>query len=111
VKLNIRKAGNATIIEPEGSLKLGESEQQFRDAVRELTSSGVTQLIVNLAGVPEMDSSGIGAVVRAYVSLNKIGGKCVICAPTPRVMMVMKIARLDTILNPVKDEAAALALI
>jgi anti-sigma B factor antagonist len=111
VKPKIRKAGGATILEPQGSLQLGESEKQFRETVHELIDSGVTRLVINLAAVPEMDSSGIGAVVQVFVAITKGGGQCIFCGLAPHVTMVMKISRLDTVLNPVKDEAAALALI
>ena len=109
VNIRIRKAGQATILDLEGALKLGESEETFRNKVQELADSGSTHIAVNLAGVPEMDSSGIGALVRAFTTLKKAGGKCTFFAPQKRVLMLLKMVRLDTVLDLVEDEASALA--
>ncbi len=111
VNIRTRKAGHATILDLEGALRLGEPEESFRTKVQELVDSGSTHLAVNLAGVPEMDSSGIGALVRAFTSLKKAGGKCTFFAPQKRVLMLLKMVRLDTVLDLVEDEASALARI
>jgi anti-sigma B factor antagonist len=111
MNINVRKAGSGTILDVEGALKLGESEQAFRDQVQQLVDSGSTHLAINLAGITELDSSGIGALVRTFTTLKKVGGKCTFFAAPKRVMMLLKMVRLDTILDLVEDEASALARI
>lgn len=111
MKINIRKAGKATILDLEGPLKLGEAEEAFRGQMQQLVDSGTTHVAVNLAGVTELDSSGIGALVRSFTTFKRAGGKCTYYAPSKRVMMLIKMVRLDTILDLVEDEAAALARI
>jgi anti-sigma B factor antagonist len=109
VTINIRKAKNATILDLNGPMKMGDAEQSFRNHVQELLDSGTNQMAVNLAGVPEMDSSGIGALVRAYTSVKRAGGRCLFFSPSKRVVMILKMVRLDTVLEIVEDEATALA--
>lgn len=104
----VRKAGPIAIIDLSGPLKLGESEQTFRQQAQELMDQGVQRIAVNLAGVPEMDSSGIGSMVRVYTQLKKGGGRCTFFAPTKRVLQLIKMVRLDSVLEIVDDEAAAL---
>jgi anti-sigma B factor antagonist len=111
VNISVRKVGQATIIDLEGALKLGEAEQAFREQVQQLLDSGTSHLAVNLAGVTELDSSGIGALVRAFTSLKRAGGKCTFYAPSKRVTQILKMVRLDSILDLVEDEATALARI
>ena len=108
MKISIRKAGRATILDIEGPLKLGEAEESFRNQVQQLVETGSTHVAVNLAGVTELDSSGIGALVRAFTTLKRAGGKCTYFAPSKRVMMLLKMVRLDTILDLADDEATAL---
>ena len=103
-----RKAGAATVIDLIGPLRLGDSEQAFRDQIDQLIAAGSLHLAVNLAGVSELDSSGIGALVRTFSTLKRSGGKCVFYAPTQRVRMLLKMVRLDAVLEIVDDEAAAL---
>lgn len=111
LNITIRKAGQATILDLEGPLKLGEAEESFRNQVQQLVESGSTHVAVNLAGVTELDSSGIGALVRSFTLLKRSGGKCTLYAPSKRVMMLLKMVRLDSILDLAEDEATALSRI
>jgi anti-sigma B factor antagonist len=107
--ISIRKAGSITILDLNGALKLGESEQEFRQEVQNQIESGAKQLAINLAGVPEMDSSGVGSIVRAFTLVKKAGGRCTFFAPTKRVIQLLKMVRLDSVLDMADDEAAALS--
>jgi len=111
LNIGIRKAGRATILDLEGPLKLGDAEESFRNQIQQLIDAGSTHVAVNLAGVTELDSSGIGALVRSFTSLKRAGGKCTFYAPSKRVMMLLKMVRLDSILDLAEDEAAALTRI
>jgi anti-sigma B factor antagonist len=111
LNISIRKAGRATILDLDGPLKLGDAEESFRNQVQQLIEGGSTHVAVNLAGVTELDSSGIGALVRSFTSLKRAGGKCTFYAPSKRVMMLLKMVRLDSILDLAEDEAAALTRI
>ena len=111
MNITIRKAGPAAILDLNGPLKLGEPEELFRNQIQQLMESGTTHVAVNLAGVTDLDSSGIGALVRAFTTLKRAGGKCTLYAPSKRVSMLLKMVRLDSILDLVEDEAAALARI
>lgn len=107
--IDVRQTENAAILNLKGALKMGESEQAFRDAVSELLEGGTKNLAVNLAGVTEMDSSGVGALMRAYTSTKRVGGKCRFFAAPKRIMQLLKMVRLDTVLELTDDEASALA--
>jgi len=108
MEIQLRKAGNATILDLNGPLRLGDSEQLFKDQIQKLIDVGNPHIAVNLASVAELDSSGIGALVRAFSSVKRAGGKCIYYAPTQRVRMLLKMVRLDSVLEIVDDEAAAL---
>jgi anti-sigma B factor antagonist len=111
VNIDIRKAGPATILDLVGPLKLGEAEESLRSQIQRLVDSGTTHVAVNLSGVTALDSSGIGALVRSFTTLKRAGGKCTFFAPSKQVLMLLKMVRLDTILDLAEDEATALARI
>jgi anti-sigma B factor antagonist len=111
LNISIRKAGRATILDLDGPLKLGDAEESYRNQVQQLIDAGSTHVAVNMAGVTELDSSGIGALVRSFTSLKRAGGKCTFYAPSKRVMMLLKMVRLDSILDLAEDEATALTRI
>jgi anti-sigma B factor antagonist len=111
LKIRIRKAGPATILDLEGPLKLGPAQEEFRDQVQKLVDAGSVHIAINLAGVSDLDSSGIGALVRVFTTLKRSGGRCTFFSPNKRVQMLLKMVRLDGVLTLAEDEATALALI
>jgi len=104
-----RKLENATILDLKGRLGLGEAIESFRDSFQEVLEAGEKSIVVNLTGVPFIDSSGIGALVGAFTMAESKGAKCVFYAPSPQVKHALEISRLNDILNPFNDESAALA--
>ena len=111
MNIGIRKAGRATLLDLDGALKLGDAEEAFRNQIQQLIDAGSTHVAVNLSGVNELDSSGIGALVRAFTMVKRAGGKCTFFSPNKRVQMLLKMVRLDNVLEISADEAAALARI
>jgi len=111
LKIRIRKAGPATILDLEGPLKLGSTQEEFRDQVQKLIDAGSAHIAINLAGVSDLDSSGIGALVRVFTTLKRSGGRCTFFSPNKRVQMLLKMVRLDGVLTLAEDEASALATI
>jgi anti-anti-sigma factor len=111
LKITVRQAGPATILQLDGPLTLGQAGESLRVQVQELVDSGTKHLAVNLSRVTHLDSSGIGALVRTFTTLKRAGGRCIFFAPTKHVQMLLKMVRLDTILDLVEDEATALSRI
>ena len=111
MKITIRKAGPATILDLSGALKLGEAEELFRKQIQDLLDAGSNHVAVNMSGVTDIDSSGIGALVRSFTIIRRAGGKCTFFAPSKRVVMLLKMVRLDSVLDLAEDEATALTRI
>lgn len=107
--VNVRKAGNANVVDLQGPLTIGEPVEAFSAQLKELLDAGARNLAVNLAGVSRLDSSGIGAFVRAHTAVLKAGGKCRFFAAPKLVMQTLHMVRLDTVLDLAEDEASALA--
>jgi len=107
--IRVRKAGETTILDLNGPLMVGESELEFRQKIKELLGQGARRFAINLAGVPEMDSWGLGALVRHCGQVKRAGGRCIFFAPMPRVLRLIKTAHLDSVLDVAEDEPEALA--
>lgn len=110
-KIKVRFVDKAVILDVEGPVRLGESEQALRDKVQELAEAGHRNIAVNLAMITLLDSSGIGSLVRSFTTISRGGGKFVLFAPTKMIRQTLKMVRLDTVLTLYDDEAAALAAI
>jgi anti-sigma B factor antagonist len=107
--VSIRKVKNATVVELEGNLILGEPVDQFRAQIHELLGGGAKRLAINLAHVRYLDSSGVGAIAAAHTSTRKSGGKCNFFGVPRHVMAIFEMVGLVSAINLSPDEAAALS--
>lgn len=108
LKIRVREIGRIAVLDLEGSLRHGNSQDAFREQTQRLIDAGTVQVAINLARVTDLDSAGIGLFVRTLSQFKQCGGNCVFFAATERVRSVLKMVRLDRILDLVEDEASAL---
>lgn len=69
---------------------------------------GISKLVLDLAQVEYMDSSGLAALVEVMQIQRRRGKPLVLCAMQSKVQGIFEIARLDTIFTIVPDRQAAL---
>lgn len=81
-----------------------ELQAQFRN------SEPVPLTILDLAGVPYMDSAGMGLVINYHVHCQNRGGRLVAVGVSPRVLELFKITRVDSVISmaATTDEAESL---
>ena len=108
-EIHLRQVNEVPVLDVSGPLLLGESVDLFQSQIQQLLAQGFRSIGVNLAEVTKMDSSGMGALVRAYTSVKRNGGNLHAFAPSKQVRQMLKMVRLDTVLSLFDDEAAALA--
>lgn len=106
--VTVRKIGNINILDLKGPLRIGEAEQKFKEQIKTLVDSGEKNFAINLAGVPMLDSSGIGTFVRTHKMLKEIGGKFTLYAPTKMVRQTLKMVGLERFFGLYENEASAL---
>jgi anti-sigma B factor antagonist len=109
LNVTVRQIGRIAILDLEGSLRLGQPEETLRDRLRLLLAAGTIDIAINLAHLRDIDSSGIGLVVRTLSQFQRAGGACVFFAPNERIRAVFKMVRLDSVLHIAPDEASALS--
>jgi anti-sigma B factor antagonist len=109
LRISARKSGNVTILDVRGRIVIGESSDSLRAELCKLAESTPCNVLVNLAEVTQVDSSGISTLVRSYVTLNRNGGSLKILNPTKYVRQVLEATRLISCLPTYTDEAEALA--
>ena len=78
VKLVTRQVGDVTVIDAVGRITLGEGSSTFREIVKDLVNKGNKKMLLNLAEVSYIDSSGIGELVSGFTSVSNAGGVLVI---------------------------------
>ena len=104
-----RAVDSVTVLDLVGDIKLDEGAGQLRDKVRSLLQQGKTRVLVNLAGVPYVDSAGLGELVQAYAVAGKQGGALKLVSATKRLRDLLVITKLATVFEMFDDEPTALA--
>jgi anti-sigma B factor antagonist len=107
VKFTTRQVGDVTVIDAVGRITLGEGASAFRDRVRELVTAGHKKLLLNLAEVSYIDSSGIGEMVSGFTTVTNQGGVMKLLSLTKRVKDLLQITKLYTVFEVFEDEATA----
>jgi anti-anti-sigma factor len=105
----VRNQGTTAIVEIDGKLSLGPAVDEFRSKWTDALAGGAHDIVVNLAAVPMVDSSGIGSLIRCHSAVSAAGGKLKIVAASNTVMQAFKVTRLDRVLDLHTDEKSALA--
>jgi anti-sigma B factor antagonist len=109
MKLTTRQVDGVTILDLSGRITLGEGSVQLRDAIRDLLSKGQKLILLNLADVNYIDSSGIGELVSAYTTVRNQGGELKLLNLTKKVHDLLQITKLYTVFDVKDDEASAIA--
>jgi anti-sigma B factor antagonist len=102
-----RAVGALRVLDVDGPITLGPGADVLGDKVRSLLQQGEKNLIVNLAGVPYMDSTGLGALVHAYATTTRQGGSLKLLNLTTKLQDLLVITKLITIFESYDSEAAA----
>ncbi len=107
VKLASRQVGDVTVIDAAGRITLGEGASAFRDTIRDLAAKGNKKLLLNLAEVSYIDSSGIGEMVSGFTTITNNGGHLKLMGLSKRVKDLLQITKLYTVFEVYDDEADA----
>src|SRR4029077_16517432 len=112
----IRQVEDVTVLDLTGRFSLGEavafgpgSGLILSETVRDLTKNGRKKILLNLAGVTYVDSSGVGQLVGAFTSARKQGVELKLLSPNKQLVDLLKLSKLDTAFDISEDEKAALA--
>jgi anti-sigma B factor antagonist len=107
VKLTTRQVGDVTVVDAAGRITLGDGASTFRDTIRDLADGGHKKLLLNLAEVSYIDSSGIGEMVSGFTTITNKGGQVKLLNLTKRVKDLLQITKLYTVFEVFEDETAA----
>ena len=110
LQILVRQCNDVTILDLTGKAAMDASEGELLSKrLRALTDNGKRKLLVNLANLIQMDSTGISAIVESYVCLQRQDGQLKLLGPRGRVLEVLILFRLLDIIPSFKDETQALA--
>jgi anti-sigma B factor antagonist len=109
MKIEMRTVGDVRILDCSGKITLGEGTMTVRNTVLDVLKDGGKKIILNLADVNYIDSSGIGELVRTYITVSNGGGQLKLLSLTKKIQELLQITKLLTVFQVYDSESAALA--
>ena len=109
IKASTRQQQDVTIVDLSGQIKLGEGSSVLRETVKDLLGKGRKKILLNLAEINYIDSSGVGELVSAFTSVRNQGGELKLLHLTRKVHDILQITKLYTVFDVRDDEAGAIA--
>jgi len=106
--VNTRKSGDVCVATVSGRLTLGDGVGTMRDAIRQIVKEGHQKVLIDLADVSYVDSSGLGVLVAGFASVANQGGRLKLLNVISRVQDLLLITKLYTVFEVFEDEATAL---
>ncbi len=107
--INERRVGDVTVLDLKGRVRIGGGTVALHKAIRSLVEEGKTQILLNLAGVTHIDSSGLGELVSSHITLSNKGGEIKLSHLTERLRDLMTITKLLTVFDVYDNESEAVA--
>ena len=107
MEITKRKINDIQILDCKGKIVLGEGTMTVRNTVRDILAENGKKIILNLAEVNYIDSSGIGELVSAYTTVTNAGGQLKLLNLTKKIEQLLAITKLLTVFQVFEDEQAA----
>ena len=104
----VREIDGVTVIDFVGRIVLGPGVREVRSVITEALTAGQRKIVVNMALVEYIDSSGLGELVSAYTSVRNLGGDIKLTSLQKKTWDLMQITKLYTVFSIFPDERAAL---
>ena len=103
-----RQAGDVTILDMSGAVRMGEGSIALRNAIRGLVDGGKKKILLNLRSVKNIDSSGIGELIANYTTVSRDGGQLKLLNLNEKIQNLLVITKLRTVFDAYDNEADAL---
>ncbi|HEX6324557.1 MAG TPA: STAS domain-containing protein [Vicinamibacterales bacterium] len=108
MQIEERTVGDVTVLDLKGKMTLGEGDELLKDKINSLMNQGRGKILMNLEGVPYIDSAGLGEIVRTYTTVSRQGGTMKLVNLTKRITDLLAITKLLTVFETFDSESEAL---
>jgi anti-sigma B factor antagonist len=109
LKITNSEVDGVTLVALNGRIVLGEESTALREKLKGFIAGGKQKIVLNMAEIDYIDSSGLGALVAAHLSAKNAGASIRLCNLGKKFHEVMQLTKLLTIFDVYETEAAAVA--
>ena len=107
MQIDERAVGDVIVLDLKGRMTLGGGDEILKDKINSLTHQGHRKIVLNLEGVPYIDSAGLGEIVRTYTTVSRQGGSLKLLNLTKRIQDLLSITKLLTVFETFESEEEA----
>lgn len=107
IRMTARRRGGVVILETSGRVTLGDGSSTLRRTIRELAESGSKHIVLDMAEVDYMDSSGLGELVASHTTVVSMGGRLKLLNVSPRLRKLLEIMHVDNTFETFDHEDTA----
>ena len=108
LRITERDVNGVTVVDIEGRIVLGEESNAFRERVKGLLAAGKKKIVLNLANVTYIDSSGLGTLVATFHSARSQGATLKLANLGSKFKEVLQVTKLITVFDTYDSEPAAI---
>ena len=99
MKSQIRDHGNIRVIELSGKITIGTGDVKLREIIQQALDDGKKHLLLDLASVSAIDSSGIGEMVACYTTVTNREGQLKLVRLSPKINDILQVTQLITVFD------------
>ena len=108
LKITEREENGISILSLDGRIVLGEESNALREKVKALLAAGQKKVVLNMADVTYIDSSGLGTMVALHTSAKSQGASMKISNLGSKFQEILQVTKLVTVFDAYPTEAAAI---
>jgi anti-sigma B factor antagonist len=109
MQISERITQDVVILDLTGRLTIDDGAELLRDKVTSVVFQGNAKVLLNLAGVPYVDSGGLGELVRCSMAAQKANGAVKLVGLTTRITDLLAITKLLNVFETFETEQEAIA--
>ncbi len=107
LEVSEKRISEVTVLNLKGKITIGAGDVALRNHIEDLVENGRNKIVLNMARVSYIDSSGTGELVSCYTKVAKAGGKLKLLNISQKIQDILQIAQLFSIFDIFTDEAEA----
>ena len=109
MKIKKKPQDDVMVLELSGKIMGGPDFEKFKDEITTVVDGGFKKVILDLSGVPWINSTGLGILITGYHSIKAAEGVLKICAVKERVLSIFYISQLENIFDVYETREEAVA--
>ena len=109
VKMTSSEVDGVSVVELDGRIALGEESDSLREKLKGLVASGKKKIVLNVANIKYIDSTGLGTLVAAHVSAKTQGASVRLCHLSQKFHDILQVTELLTVFDVYDTQAAAVS--